>query len=140
MIDDTLHYSLMITNSMIVKEILKRALMLGLSPGQPKTLDYLNDHDGCSRMDISRGCAIDKSTATGILSRMEEKGLIKSVRDISDKRKTLIYMTPKGKEAYAELKTIFEQTDEASLKGISNEELAAFMQTLKKIRNNAVFE
>ncbi len=139
MMDDTLHYSLMITNSKILKEILRRAAQLGLSPGQPKVLEYLNEHDGCSCIDISRGYEIDKSTVTGILYRMEQKGLIRSACDPHDKRKTLIFTTEKGKEAYQLMKLVFEETDEASMKGISQKEREIFLSILSKIKQNASF-
>ena len=57
------------SNRAIVTETSRFALL----PGQPKILDFLWDREGCTQREIGQGCALDKSTVTGLLARMEEQ-------------------------------------------------------------------
>lgn len=48
----------------------------GLTLGQPKVLDYLQDHDGANQAEIARACHIEPASLTSVLNRMEEKALV----------------------------------------------------------------
>ena len=45
---ESLHYLLMSDHLMVQKALLNRIKDTGLTSGQPKILDYLMHHDGCS--------------------------------------------------------------------------------------------
>ena len=71
-----LHYMLLVAFNRSNKVITRQILEKGLMPGQPKILEFLLENDGCTQKEIGKGCVLDKSTVTSLLSRMEENGLV----------------------------------------------------------------
>jgi len=134
--NDTLHYMMLITQSRISRQILQEAAKLGLSPSQPKVLEYLTHNEGCTQMDICRALVLDKSTITGILARMEEVGLIEIKRDKTDKRKTVIMLSEAGRKASDDMEKIFSDVDSRLWGDIPEENRTDFIETLKKIYEN----
>ena len=86
--DTSLHYLIMIVHSLFQKQVLAELSPLGLTAGQPKVLDYLGRHDGSVQKEIAVGCQIDPATLTGLLNRMEDKGMIER-RSLSGNRRSL---------------------------------------------------
>lgn len=65
------HYLLMADHAMLQKLVMSRIKPLGLTTGQPKVLDFLQDHDGAMQKDIAKGCHIEPSSLSTILGGME---------------------------------------------------------------------
>ena len=65
----------------------------GLLPGQPKVLEYLHEHDGCTQKQLGEGCALDKSSITGLLTRMDQQGLVRRQTAADDRRVSLVCLT-----------------------------------------------
>ena len=82
---------------------------------------------------------LDKNTNTlsTILDRMEEKGLVKKIRDTQDRRLVWAIMTPKGKDKLAfstkGALVLFEKLTSV----FSKEEMAQFDKLLEKFVKNA---
>jgi len=82
---------------------------------------------------------LDKNTNTlsTILDRMEEKGLVKKIRDTTDRRLVWAVMTPKGKEKLSVSTkgslVLFEKLTSCFTK----EEMAKFDSLLEKLMKNA---
>ena len=70
MLEEELHYLLMRAFHVSNREVVARVRQDGLLPGQPKVLEYLHEHDGCTQKQLGEGCALDKSSITGLLTRM----------------------------------------------------------------------
>ena len=89
--DKSFHYMIMVNQSLFQKKVLDALSPYKLTAGQPKVLDYLGRHNGCIQKAIATGCQIEPATLTGILSRMEEKKLIK--RQTKDGNKRSLYVS-----------------------------------------------
>ena len=74
--DQSFHYLLMAAQGLFQRAVMAELSQAGLTAGQPKVLDYLGQHNGSIQKRIAAGCQIDPATLTGLLGRMEEKGLI----------------------------------------------------------------
>ncbi|MCD8158825.1 MAG: MarR family transcriptional regulator [Clostridiales bacterium] len=72
--------------SLFQSAVINRAKKLNLMPGQPKILDYLEEHNGSSLSEISRGCFLSNPTVTGLIDRMEKTGLIERCHKTGDKK------------------------------------------------------
>ena len=118
------------------RELTKKLPQANLLPGQPKILEFLLQHDGCSQKDISEGCILDKSTVTSLLKRMESAALIRKAPDESDQRSSLIYLTDLGKEKAFWVQQTLQAIDEVELASIPSAERQQFLQTLGKIIQN----
>ena len=115
------------------RELTKKLPQAGLLPGQPKILEFLLKHNGCSQKEISEGCILDKSTVTSLLKRMVAADLISKKPDATDQRSSLIYLTDTGKEKALWVEETLLTIDEAELLDLTQEERQQFMQTLTKI-------
>ena len=115
------------------RELLQRLPEAELLPGQPKLLEFLLTHDGCSQRDISEGCILDKSTVTSLLKRMEASALISKEANVNDQRSSLISLTELGKQKALWVQQTLCEIDEAELADITSEERRQFKQTLAKI-------
>lgn len=136
MLNEELHVLLLRAFHHCNKRIVQRTSRLPLLPGQPKILEYVEENNGCIAKDICRGCVLDKSTMTSLLTRMEREGLLVKRGSPADRRAYHIFLTPKGEQAAREVKRIFSETDEKAFQGISVSERAGFLSTLNKIIAN----
>ena len=136
MLNEELHVLLLRAFHHCNKRIVQRTSRLPLLPGQPKILEYVEENNGCIAKDICRGCVLDKSTMTSLLTRMEREGLLVKSGRSADRRAYHIFLTPKGEQAAREVKRIFSETDEKAFQGISASERAGFLSTLNKIIAN----
>lgn len=48
----TFHYLLMAGHAIYLKQLMAELYHTGLTPGQPKVLDYLMEHDGANQKEI----------------------------------------------------------------------------------------
>ena len=100
-------------NEVIIKEIvdairrLYRAVYLdaskmsrqfGLTGAQSGVLRNLFAHGALSSADLSRKLYVTPSNITGVIDRLEKKGLVERTRKVGDRRVALITLTEKGNE------------------------------------------
>lgn len=81
----------------------------GVTPGQYGVLRCLWDEDCQTARQLAERLALDGSTMTGVLDRMEQRGLIVKQTDPRDRRALQIQLTQKGPqlvEASAPRRTI----------------------------------
>ena len=71
---------------------------IGVSATQGAALLYLEQHDGCFLVDLSRELLQNKSAITTLVERMEKNDLISKVPSQTDKRASQLFLTQKGKE------------------------------------------
>lgn len=133
---DELHVRLAVGQTQMNKIIQSKAKEIGLLPGQTKVLEYVSDHSGCSQKDICKGWALDKSTVSGILSRMKRDGLLQSEADYDDNRINHIYLTERGREKYDIMHKFIQELDTSALKGISQEKQKIFYGIVNQIYEN----
>lgn len=70
----------------------------GVTPGQYAVLKCLWDENAQTARKIAERLALDSSTITGILDRMEQKGLIEKHSDPKDRRALQVVLTKAGKD------------------------------------------
>jgi DNA-binding MarR family transcriptional regulator len=78
-------------------------ISLHLSVNQSRVLEVINRDMFFTHTRIAGQTGISKSTLTGTLRAMENKGLIEKFRSENDKRKTYINLTQQGKALRAAL-------------------------------------
>lgn len=75
---------------------------LGLTPAQFDVLATLGDTPGMTCKELGEGTLITKGTLTGVLDRLESKGLIHRCRGASDSRQVFVSLTPDGEAVFNE--------------------------------------
>ena len=93
---ESLHYLLMRAHGAVKRAVLAEGAKLGLTPGQPKILEFLMKNGESDQKTLAAECEIEQATAGGILLRMEEAGLIARRRRDGNRRSLYVSLTPKG--------------------------------------------
>jgi MarR family transcriptional regulator, 2-MHQ and catechol-resistance regulon repressor len=84
---------------------------LGLTPGQFDVIATLGNTKGMTCGELGERTLITKGTLSGILDRLQDRGLLERIADRDDARRTIIALTPGGE-------TVFEATFPVHLKMI----------------------
>ena len=71
-----------------------------LTPSQARVIFTIGDTDGMTCKDIGDITLITKGTLTGVVDRLEEKGLVERWSVEGDGRKTIIALTRRGERVY----------------------------------------
>jgi len=84
-----------------------------LSPSQFNVLNLLSGHpDGCTQIDLSRQLIMHRSNVTGLVDRLEERGLVRRKDSATDRRAYLVALTPRGRALLEQiLPPYFEVTE-----------------------------
>ena len=131
-----LHQSLIKTSKIHRKVCGQRFHGLELTEGQPKVLNYLHQHNGCSQKDLAKHCHIQPATATSLLGSLEKSQLIYREVNQEDRRVTNVFLTEKGFEFQQRVKEVFTQIDEQCFAGFNEDERNEVLQYLERIYHN----
>lgn len=75
-----------------------------LSPSQFNLLNVLTDFPGgCTQSDLSRQLIMHRSNVTGLVDRLEERGLVTRKDSADDRRAWLVVLTPAARKLLAEI-------------------------------------
>ncbi|MCD8014730.1 MAG: MarR family transcriptional regulator [Lachnospiraceae bacterium] len=121
------------THSMHRKLAMKMIADTGLTPGQPKILNYLYSHDGANQTEIAAACFIETASMTSVLNGMEAKGLVERRRQNGNRRTYYIFLTDKGKEMCRIIDAAFTEINEKVFVGISSEDVSFFMDVFERV-------
>ena len=108
------------------------------SPLQAKILKYILDHKEevvCGK-DLENYLHVSKATISEVLMAMEKSAIIKRISIPDDARAKRIVLTDTSLERFQELEKNFQSINEELLHGVSEKELACFLNVLKKMKNN----
>ena len=131
-----IHYILMKAHTALNKKILSRAYEIGLSPGQPRILEYLVSHDGNDQKTIATNCEIEPATVGSILGRMENMGLIERRQREGNRRSLFVFLTDKGRAAAAQMENIFIISDKQVAKDLTEKDIYELTRILTKLYSN----
>lgn len=137
---EPLHYLIMRVQAAQNRRILSGAAALGLTPGQPKVLEFLLHQGEHDQKTIARHCEIEPATVGNILQRMELAGLIQRRPGAADRRAVLVSLTADGRRAAEEMAKVFAENDRRASQGFSEEERESLQALLKRVHQNLTKE
>lgn len=132
----SLHHLWMKTYLQMKRLVSAQATPLGLSPGQPKILEYLAEHGEHEQKDIADYCEIEPATVGSILLRMETAGLVTRRNRPDNRRSLYVSLTPKGEEMAQVIQGIFAAAEAQITAGLTPEERITLFQLLSKCLQN----
>jgi DNA-binding MarR family transcriptional regulator len=94
----------------------------GVTPGQYGVLKCLWDENGLTAKQLAERLYLDSSTITGILDRMEVKGLIKRSHDPRDRRALRIMVTEDGKKLEEPINNAIISANRKALQNLDEKE------------------
>lgn len=109
---------------------------LGVVPGQFAQLLALFEEDGLSQRDLCDRVRIEQPTMANTLHRMERDGLIRRKPDAADGRRAQVMLTARARKLEDPLIAAAQDVNAMATRGITDQELFAFMDTIAKIINN----
>lgn len=109
-----------------------------LTMAQMNVLLELNDVNGrqISLKDLEQKFHVAQSTAAGIVSRLEQKGLVEALGDPEDKRIKKVQITAKGMERCQEAERHMEETETHILSRLTETEEVILLTLLEKVRDS----
>jgi DNA-binding MarR family transcriptional regulator len=77
--------------------------LLGINRTDARCLDILEEHGSMSAGDLAEASRLTTGAITAVLDRLERAGYAHRVPDAADRRRVLVELTPKAREAAIEL-------------------------------------
>lgn len=133
---NSLHHLWMKTYLQLNRMVLDRAAALGLSPGQPKILEFLAAQGEHEQKAIADYCEIEPATVGSILTRMEAAGLVTRRNRPGNRRSLYVSLTPRGQELAGALNGIFAEAEAQITAGLTAEERQTLTGLLEKCLQN----
>ena len=94
--------------------------------------------EGMSIKELSRSICVAQPTMTGIIDRLQEKGIVQSSSDRSDKRIRMVTLTEKGIRCLKNADENKRMAETQFFEGLTEEERDQLITLLEKVRNNLV--
>ena len=133
---NSLHHLWMKTYLQLNRMVLDRAAALGLSPGQPKILEFLAAQGEHEQKAIADYCEIEPATVGSILTRMEAAGLVTRRNRPGNRRSLHVSLTPRGQELAGALNGVFAEAEAQITAGLTAEERQTLTGLLEKCLQN----
>jgi DNA-binding MarR family transcriptional regulator len=115
----------------------ERAKPYVITPPQWGALSLLVVHDGMTIGAMSQKRGVDAPAATGIITRMEQNGLVERRHDREDRRVVKVYLTDEGRDISNTLVSAVEHFEQSMKRGFSESEMERFLAQLQQFIVNA---
>ncbi|MEO9682161.1 MAG: MarR family transcriptional regulator [Tateyamaria sp.] len=104
-----------------------------LTPTQFSTLMRVAEHGQVSQNHLGRLAAMDTATVKGVVDRLRQKGLLETLPDPNDKRRSIVSLTQAGQEMIEKLHADGAAISAATLSPLKPAEQKRFLDLLKKL-------
>ena len=89
--------------------------------------------DGITIGELGQRVALDGSTITGILDRMEKNGYVERRPNAGDRRSALVFLTDKARQIAPQIIPFADELDASIREGHTPEEMAVFERVLREL-------
>jgi DNA-binding MarR family transcriptional regulator len=111
----------------------RRIAHLGLSSGQLPVIFALADGGSLSQKALTEAAAIEQPTMAATLARMEKAGLVTRTADPTDRRRSLVQLTPSALAQVTEVQQAVADVNEAALAGLSPADRKTYLRLLDAV-------
>jgi len=94
--------------------------------------------DGITIGELGQRVALDGSTITGILDRMEKNGYVERRPNVEDRRSALVYLTQKAREVGPRIIGFADELNAAIRKNIPGQDMAVFERVLRELGRSQI--
>lgn len=112
----------------------QRLLERGVSPGHLHLVSMLERHGGMAMSRIADVLDISLSAATGIVDRIEERGLVERARLTDDRRVVFVQVTDQGRRLLDDVEVVRSEMLRSVLGRLDPDRLQALAETLEDVR------
>lgn len=114
----------------------EEASLHGFTMPQWRALAEIYRSEGIAQVSLAAALDIDQMTVSGIVSRLEKRGLIDRYPDPNDSRAKLAKLTPEGLALVTNAKNVGLALYESALDGLSPADRDVMAAHLRRIRDN----
>ena len=126
----------------LLRRIQARAVLsaTGLHPGQPRLLQYIWDHPGCTQKEAADELDVTPASAAASLKRLEKAGCVTRTQDDKDARRNQLCVTEAGLKQMDGIRRQFAALDERMFTGMTEAEIEAFRRACERMFDNLADE
>lgn len=110
----------------------------GVTLPQWRTLAQIATFEGITQARLAAAADTDPMTMSGVLDRLEKRGLIERYVDPTDSRAKLARLTPEGEVVFSSARKVGLAMFESALEGVSPEDRETVVAVLGKMRGNLI--
>ena len=136
LLNDSPGYQLRQTSRAMHRVLQARLVPHRVNIGMWYFLRVLWNEDGLTQRELSRRIGIREPTTLHTVAVMERNGLVKRVRNATDRRKVNVFLSTKGRRLQQKLMRVGFTTLGDATAGLSNSELQQLLGYLRKIQSN----
>ena len=114
----------------------RRLNRYGLTRSHWRAVLYIWRTPGISQTELSEILDLSRMGVTGLIDRMENKGLVLRKDDVKDRRVKRIYLTESTAELVPIITTLGRETVDDFLAGIDESDRASLINLLLKVKGN----
>jgi len=105
----------------------------GVTPVQYSLMSVLVDRNVADQTTLARIVALDRTTTTGALKRLQARGLVQRVTSKEDRRSQACRLTPAGRALVASMEASARRAHEATVEPLTKSEQRHLIALLKRI-------
>jgi len=135
-LSDCINFILGCTQKKVSQYFAEKISSFDVTPVQYSVLQCLWEHDFQTPTQIANALSLDGSSITGLLDRMESKGLVRRIPNAEDRRALQVMLVPRGKLLEKPITRLVEEANDEVLSALSPEEQAQLKEYLRRILEN----
>ncbi|MBK6947019.1 MAG: MarR family transcriptional regulator [Haliscomenobacter sp.] len=108
----------------------------GISVDQWVVLKQISEHHGCSQVEIALSTVKDAPTTTRIIDQLTKKELIGKQLDPSDRRRYMVFVTPKGQRLIERLLPVVREYRKIAVRDFTSQEMDLLQGMLHRMVGN----
>ena len=132
-LDNCINYLLTGAQHSVFQYMKKNLAQFDITPIQYGVLGCIWEFDMHNPKDIAAHLGVENSTISGILERMENKGLIRRMIESTDRRFIHIELTEVSKNIEVPVRTVVAEVDRVVLKQFDEKEIEILKNMLRRI-------
>jgi MarR family transcriptional regulator, organic hydroperoxide resistance regulator len=129
-------YAVRHTHKALSRRLAYELAQAGISFGHYYYLRALFEANGISQMELSERVGVDPTTVVTVVDTLERANVVERRKDPTDRRKALIYLTPKGRKLRRPLLAAIAAAQANALVGISAADIETFRRVALRVIDN----
>ena len=116
-----------------VAEFAREASTHDVTPVQFAFMNAMMETPGVDQITLANRVAFDAATSGSVIGRLEAKGWVRRESDAQDRRRKLLFLTPEGTRALAQMSAAVERAQQKILAPLSPQDQQNFMRLLAQL-------
>ena len=130
-----INYMLTVAQHEVFQQLATRLEVYDITPGQYGVLNYLWENGQGTPKELAQVLVLETSTISGVLDRMQKKGLIDRQIAANDRRSIEVVLTPESERIKDGVLKIVEDLNHSVFEGVAPEDKDVLFTQLRRIAN-----